>query len=335
MSANIDVRVKSAKEALAQLEPNLARLEKQRKELTQLLITRAPITGSGIKIEVKEKRKRERASWQKSINQLTPVINELKSQIEGHKSFLSLQSELDRTLATNRGLQAAQDLPGITSRDKQQLSAESRRILAEFERAKTQRVDSNNAAKLQEQLAIEQGKAAKVLEGILNPALFERERKEAQLAANTAGFNAQAALARQEQERRLAEKARKDLEELQARFGNLPIDQFLEQQRELKKAENEAELAAAKAQDEFDGLKRIDEAKDKNAAIKNFFDDFIEGAFGIEQPDQSGGISIDESKLAGAYAQSQNVEVDDIVEAHEIQTQAANEVKALLEARSR
>jgi hypothetical protein len=330
--AAINIQVTNARKAIAALETQFRTLDRSIANLRVIIEQNRPTSGG--KIEVREKRARETVSANNQIINIKKVQDEIKRQLESHRKFISLDSELNRTLQTNTALTQVKELGNFSSQENRTLTQASRDILAAFEAAKKERVNANDAARLAEQLAKEQAKAAKTLEGILNPALAERARQQAILERQIKESNEQITRDQIAENRKIAEKQQADLRDLQDRFGNVPIDQFLAIQEAEQKAKDDLDILEAI---DKDNKKKLDDqisSNDENKAIKDTFDNFIEGLFGIEQPSQTGSAGIDETKLAGAYRDSQDVTVDDIIEAHEIQQTAANEVKALIEVRN-
>ena len=247
------------------------------------------------------------------------------------QKFIGLESELKRAQDVNDGLTAARDLDILDTREKNQLSAASRRILAEFEAAKKVRVNSNDAAALADQLAAEQRKAEEVLFKILNPAIAERNRKEQE--ARDIAANVDALTARENEESDRLRKLDEDrLRELANRFDNLPLDEFID-----KINAERIELRIQEAKDATDAVdaaiaENENNINDENKKIKDTLDAFTSSIFGTPSFDEQREAPLNEEKLANAYSKSQNVEIDDVVDAAKMQQEAGQEVAALMEA---
>jgi hypothetical protein len=273
------------------------------------------------------RRNASKAAANAANNFRNQIVN-FDKNIADLQKFIGLESELRRAQDVNEGLTAARDLDILDTFEKNQLSAASRRILAEFEAAKKVRVDGNDAQKLADQLAAEQRKAEDVLFAILNPAIAERNRREQE--ARDIAANVDALTSREEEEsNRLRELDEKRLRELADRFDNLPLDEFIDK---INAERTELRIQAAR-----DATAAVDAAiaenevniNDENKKIKDTLDEFTSSIFGTPTFDEQRSRELDEEKITNGFAKAQDIQIDDLIEAHEMQKQAAAEIAAL------
>lgn len=335
MSNVVDKQVEAAKAAIAQMTEQMKGYQKTLADAQTTLREKGVIGGGGIKIEVVEARLKLRADAQKVVNQMTTIIDEIKRQIAVKQEFINLENELNRTTEINRALLTLRDDEKTKPEEKVTLNNESRRILAEYERAKADRLDSNNPEQLAKKLVETQAKAATTMRDILDPAGARRRQIEEENAALQKGVNAQIALAMQEQEARLKAQREKDVKAVSDRFGLTELEKRVLDSQAERDARLAEKLEEAKLKDIQEEIDKKSKSIDENKAIKDSLDDFLKDSFGFlipkESPNQEPGIR----EIAAALKSQNDVEIDDLVEAYFQQEQAGYEVKALIEARNK
>lgn len=323
-------QIAAAKQSISLLQAEIQKVDTQITRQKTVVEQSRPRSG-GVSVEIAAARERETVAAIQELSKLELLKGQLLDNIEDLQGFISLDSELKRAQDINLAITTVRDSVIEDSRAKQELSAESRRIIAAFEAAKKDRVDSNDAQRLADQLAEEQRKAEETIFGILNPAIAERQRREEEAQIQQQNIDAFNARVQEQNEFFLDEQDRKRIADLQARFDNLPLDEFADKLN--------AERAAAKIAEEKvidDEIARVSEqlrtkSTDENAKIRDTLDEFTKSIFGTPTTAEQQNLQIDEQKLANAYKDAQDLQVDDLVDAHFMKLDAAEEITALME----